>query len=129
MNEQFAYTMYTEKSFERAVKDLEKAAAQHNFRVLHTHDVQATLAEKGLKRPPLKIVEVCNSQFAFEALEKTTDVALFMPCRYSVYTEGPRTVVSLARPSMISQMMPDADLTQMANAVETTLKDIMREAL
>lgn len=129
MNEQYAYTMYSNKSFDQVVKDLEKAAVKHQFRVLYTHDVQATLADKGFKREPLKIVEVCNARFAHEALEKTNDVALFMPCRYAVYMEGPRTVVSLARPSVIGEMIRDADLQDMATSVETTLKEIMHEVL
>lgn len=129
MDEQFAYTITTSKPFDDVVAALERLVPEHQFRVLHIHDVQATLAEKGLQRGPLKIVEVCNSGFAHQALQKDMNVALFMPCRYSVYTHSGKTVVSLGRPSMISQMMPNAGLNDLAAEVEKTLKLIMEKAV
>jgi uncharacterized protein (DUF302 family) len=97
--------------------------------VLHIHDVQATLAEKGLQRGPLKIIEVCNSGFAHAALQKDMNVALFMPCKFTVYIEGAQTVVTLGRPTAISQMMPGAGLEKLAEDVEITLKKIMHKAV
>ena len=92
MNMEFALTKTTSKSMDAVVAAFEKMVPEHQFRILHTHDVQATLAEKGLQRDPLKIIEVCNSGFAHKALQINMDVALFMPCRYTVYTEGGKTV-------------------------------------
>lgn len=50
----FERTITTEKAFDEAVTALEMKAAEKGFRVLHTHDVAATLAEKGFPREPLK---------------------------------------------------------------------------
>ncbi len=125
MLDKLAYQLKSDKPFDTVVSNLEKQTAEHKFRVLHIHDVQATLAEKGLERGPLKIVEVCNAGLAHKALGKNVGVALFMPCRFSVYTEGNQTVVTLARPSMISEMMPGAGLDELANDVEETLKKVM----
>jgi uncharacterized protein (DUF302 family) len=129
MNESFAYTLRSDKPAETVVAAIEKLVADNGFRVLHIHDVQATLAEKGLQREPLKIIEVCNSRFAYEALQKNMDVALFMPCRFTVYTVGGKTMVSLGRPTMISQMMPQAGLEQLAGEVEATLTKVMTAAV
>lgn len=123
------YTLISKKPFSQLVADLEDKVAEHKFRVLAVHDVQKTLAEKGLQREPLKIIEVCNAVFAHEALQKSVDVAMFMPCRYTVHTEGQQTIVTLARPSMIAMMMPRIGLEPLANEVETTLKKIMEEAV
>lgn len=60
----FDYTVTTEKPFEEAVLAIEKKAGEKGFRVLHTHDVAATLAEKGYPREPLKIIEICNAKYA-----------------------------------------------------------------
>lgn len=125
MMDKLAYQMKSDKSFDTVVSNLEKQTVEHKFRVLHVHDVQATLAEKGLQREPLKIIEVCNAGFAHEALGKNVNVALFMPCKFSVYTEGDQTVVTLARPSMIADMMPGAGLEDLADNVEETLKKVM----
>ncbi len=129
MTMEFAFKMESDKPFDTVVENIEKQTAEHKFRVLAVHDVQETLAEKGLEREPLKIIEICNAGFAHEALKKDIDVSLFMPCRYSVYTEDGKTVVKLGRPSIIAQMMPEAGLKELAEGVEETLKDIMKESV
>jgi uncharacterized protein (DUF302 family) len=125
----FVYEQTTDKPFDEVVASIEKQTAEHKFRVLHVHDVQATLAEKGIDRDPVKIIEVCNAQFANEALNKSADVALFMPCRFSVHTLDDRTVVKLGRPTMIAQMMPGIGLDELAESVETTLKEILHASV
>lgn len=127
--EQMGYTIETTKSHDEVVAQFEKLVPEHEFRVLHIHDVQATLAEKGFERDPLKIIEVCNSGFAHKALSMSIDVAMFMPCRYTVYTDGDKTKVTLARPGMISMMMPGIGLDELANDVEQRLKTIMEEVV
>ncbi len=124
-----AYTIETDKPFDKVTEALETIPPNHSFRVLAVHDVRETLAEKGFERGPLKIIEVCNAGFAHQALAKDTGVALFMPCRYSVYEQAGKTVVSLGRPSMIAQLMPGKELEDLAENVEQTLKAIMHEAV
>jgi len=126
---EFAYTLESKKPFDQVVAAIEENTAKHQFRVLAVHDVQATLAEKGLQRGPLKIIEVCNAKFAHQALQKEAEVALFMPCRFAVYGEGQKTIVKLGRPSMIAEMMPDAGLEELATDVEVTLKQVMQESV
>ena len=119
------YTIETPMAFEEVVKKLQEQVAEHQFRVLAVHDVQETLAEKGLERDPLQIIEVCNAKFAHKALQKDIKVAMFMPCRYTIYTENGKTIISLARPSMIAEMLPEAGLNDLAGEVEETLRKIM----
>ena len=129
MNMEFAYTVETNKPFAEVVAAIEDNTAKNKFRVLAVHDVQETLAEKGIERNPLKIIEVCNAGFAHEALSKNPEVALFMPCRIAVYGEQDKTVVKLAKPSMIAMMMPEAGLNDLANGVETTLKKVVEDSI
>ena len=82
-----------------------------------------------LELHPLKIIEVCNAGFAHNALGATLDVALFMPCKYTVAEIDCKTVVSLGRPTMISQMMPGSGLQELAESVETTLRKVMDESI
>jgi uncharacterized protein (DUF302 family) len=124
-----AFHAESEKSFDEVVSALEAKTAEHKFRVLHVHDVQATLAEKGLERAPLKIIEVCNASFAHEALQKDVDVSMFMPCKFTVHEDGDRTKVTMARPKMIALMMPEAGLEPLAEQVEITLKKVLDEAI
>ncbi len=129
MMEELAYRLVSSKPFDTVVGNLEKETADNQFRVLHVHDVQATLAEKGLRREPLKIIEVCNASFANEALNKEVSVALFMPCKFVVHTEGGKTIVTLARPMMISQMLPGAGLDNLAADVEARLRRVMEASV
>jgi uncharacterized protein (DUF302 family) len=129
MMEQLAFRMETDKPFDAVVENLERETANNKFRVLHVHDVQATLEEKGFKRGPLKIIEVCNAGFAHQALQKDVNVALFMPCRFIVYTEAGKTMVTLARPATISEMLPESGLDRLAADVETTLRKVMEASV
>ena len=129
MENKLAYTLVSDKPFAAVVENIEKQVAEHKFRVLAKHDVQATLAEKGLERGPLNIIEVCNAGFAHKALQYEELISLFMPCRFSVFTKDDKTVVNLARPSMMADMMPIEGLAELAGEVETTLKDIMEKSV
>lgn len=129
MMEKLSYRMESDKAFDTVVANLEKETAGSSFKVLYVHDVHKTLKEKGFESPPLKIIEVCNAGFAHEALRKQIDVALFMPCKFVVRSEGTKTVVTLARPKMISDMMPQAGLDELAADVEATLKRVMQASV
>ncbi|MFH1686915.1 MAG: DUF302 domain-containing protein [bacterium] len=127
--EDLAFRLKSDKPFDEVVRNIHEQTAAHKFRVLAEHDVQQTLKEKGLERGPLKIIEVCNAGFAHKATQKEIGVALFMPCRYTIHTDGKKTVAALARPSMISAMLPEAGLDELAAEVEQTLKSIMEKSV
>jgi len=129
MSQDLAVVMTSDKSFEEVSSGLEKTAAENMFRVLAVHDVQKTLSEKGFQRDKLKIIEVCNAGFAHEALQHNIDVAMFMPCKFTVYPEKGRTVVSLMRPTLISQMLPSSGLEELAADVEKRLISVMEKAI
>ena len=129
MIDKLAYRMESDKQFAEVAAEIEKQAVEHQFRALAVHDVQKTLAEKGFERGPLKIIEVCNAGFAHKATQKDIHVALFMPCKFTVHSQGNKTIVTLARPTMIADMLPDAGLNELAAEVEDTLKKVMAAAV
>src|SRR5437879_696244 len=90
----FEYTVTTNKSCPEAVEAVEKKAAEVGFRVLHTHDLAATLAEKGFPREPLKLIEICNAKHASRVLEKDVKLSLMLPCPISVYVQSGKTHIS-----------------------------------
>jgi uncharacterized protein (DUF302 family) len=122
------YTVETRKPFDEAVSAVEQASVAHGFRVLYTHDVAATLAEKGFPREPLKVVEVCNARYASELLEKDIRTALMLPCPISVYSRQGKTFISTMRPSLIADFFPEAKIEQTALTVETAVRQIIDEA-
>jgi uncharacterized protein (DUF302 family) len=124
----FEYTVETQKTFDEAVAAVEAACAAKSFRVLHVHDVQATLAEKGLARNPLKILEVCNARFAHDALAKDIRVGLMLPCRINVYVQGSKHFISAFRPVVIKEMLPEAGLDRLAEEVDAIIRGIVDAA-
>lgn len=121
----FEYNKDSDRSFDDVVADVEKLTVEKMFRVLHIHDVQATLAEKGFEREPLKIIEICNAKFAHTALGKDIAVSLFMPCKINVYTEAGKTKIKAMRPAAIAQFYPKAGLEELANEVDQVILDIV----
>ncbi len=124
----FEHTVTSRKSFDDAVAAVERIAAEKGFRVLHTHDVAATLAEKGFPREPLKIVEVCNAKYASQVLARDVKISLMLPCPISVYVEGGTTHLSTMLPTTISEFFPDAGIDEVAAQVERTVLEIVAES-
>jgi len=124
----FQYTIQTSKSFDTAVSAVEQRSAEKGFRVLHTHDVAATLAEKGFAREPLKIVEICNARYAYEALNKDVTVALMLPCPIAVYMKNGKTFISTMKPSALAEFYPAAGIESIAEQVERAVLAIVDEA-
>jgi uncharacterized protein (DUF302 family) len=124
----FEYTVTTNNSFSEAVEALEKKTAEMGFRVLHTHDIAATLAEKGFPREPLKLVEICNAKYASRVLEKDVKISLMLPCPISVYVQGGKTYISTLLPTSIAQFFPNAGIEGVAADVETAVLKIVEAA-
>jgi uncharacterized protein (DUF302 family) len=124
---QLDYTKTTTKPFDEVVKALEDAAMARSFRTLHIHDVQATLAEKGFEIPPYSIVEVCNAGFAHRAISAYSPIGMMLPCRMVVTVEGGVTKVMLMKPSIMSDILPDADLGSLPQDVEDILVQVVDE--
>lgn len=124
----FEYTTRSNKPFDEVVARIEQKTAERGFRVLHTHDVAATLAEKGFWRDPLKIVEICNAEYASQALDKDIEISLMLPCPISVYVQDGRTHISTMLPTVQVQFFPNAGIEELASEVEKAVLAIIHEA-
>ncbi len=124
----FEYTVETSKTFDDAVNAVEQNTAANGFRVLHTHDVAATLAEKGFQREPLKIVEVCNAKYANEVLKKDITAALMLPCPITVYTKDGKTHISTMLPTVMGEFFPGKGIEAIAAQVEQVVVSIINES-
>jgi uncharacterized protein (DUF302 family) len=128
VNKPIEYTVETQKPFDEAVKAVEEASAHHGFRVLHVHDVAATLAEKGYAREPIKIIEVCNARFASEVLQKDVKTALMLPCPITVYSDHGKTYMSTLLPEVIASFYPEAGIEALSAEVQKIVVAIVDEA-
>ncbi len=128
MKREFHYTVKTSKSFDAAVRAIEQKTAEKAFRVLHTHDVAATLTEKGFPRDPLKIVEICNARYASEVLKKDINIAFMLPCPVAIYTQSGTTFIGTMLPSNLVEFSPETNIDELASKVEQVVLGITSEA-
>ena len=125
---ELGYTVETRKGFDEAAAKVEELSAGKGFRVLHVHDVMATLAEKGFQREPFKTIEICNAKFAHKALGINEDVGLFMPCKINVYTRKGKTYISAMRPALIGDFFDDKQLKEVADEIDAIVMSIVDES-
>ncbi len=119
------YTVTTKRSFEDTVSAVEKETKLAGFRVLHIHDVSATLKEKGFGIEPFKIIEVCNAKSAYTALEADIKIGLCLPCKINVYVKNGQTFISGMRPIVLPQFFPEAELGNLPDEVDKIIRSII----
>ncbi len=124
----FDYTVTTGKDFDTALASVEEEIAKAGMRVLHIHDVQATLAEKGISRDPYKIVEFCNAKYASEFLRADPKIGLCMPCKINVYVHEGEVLISGMRPVVLPQFFPHVDLGNKPEEVDVIVRSIIDRA-
>jgi len=95
------YQTQTLRSFSEVRKRVEEKAGLEGFRVLHVHDVQATLKEKGFEIEPTLILEICNAKMASEALALDSSAALMMPCKVVVQEKAGEVTISTSLPEAL----------------------------
>lgn len=104
---------------------MEQETAEKGFKVLHTHDVAATLAEKSFPRESMKIIEICNARYASEALTKDMRLAVMLPCPICVYMERGKTFITTFLPLAIPSFFPEAHVESVAATVDSVVLDII----
>ncbi|MGB4441878.1 MAG: DUF302 domain-containing protein [Coriobacteriia bacterium] len=122
-------TITSGKDFDATVQAVLEETAAAAFRVLATHDVSATLAEKGFDRERVTIIEVCNAKHAHAVLAADVRIGLMLPCPIMVYAEGDAVKVTTMRPTAIGGFFPEADLRDVPDEVERAIVGIMERGL
>ena len=124
------FIVETNKSVEQAAADLEAAVRNHKFGVLHVHDLQATLRNKGLDlENACRVFEVCNPHKAQAVLNDDMSLNMALPCRISVWSEQGKTRIGMIQPrEMLALLSDSAALAAVADEVETTTRSIIEEA-
>lgn len=76
--------------FNTTVEKLSKEIEKKSWGIQHIYDLQKTLEEKGKKVLPVKVLSVCQPEYASRVLEKDFEriISSLMPCRISVYEKS-----------------------------------------
>lgn len=123
------FEIESEKSIDQVCQDLEKATANHKFGVMTVHDLKQTMKKKGVEFDrECRIFEVCNPQQAKRVLEKNMQISTALPCRISVFTEKGKVKLATLKPTVLISHFNAPELKSVAEEVEDTIIQIMREA-
>jgi uncharacterized protein (DUF302 family) len=102
---------------------VEEALKEQGFGVLSEIDVQATLKRKlGAEFRPYVILGACNPQLAHRALAEDLGVGLLLPCNVVLWGEDDGTVVSIADPQSMFQVVNDPRLQPIADEATRRLR-------
>jgi len=119
----------TRKTVNEAADALRAAVAAKHFGVMQVHDLKESMAQKGFKfSRECLIFEVCQQQQAKLVLEQNISVSAVLPSRISIYEKGGSTVLAAVRPTTLLAMCRSPQLESVAEDVENTIFEIMREA-
>jgi uncharacterized protein (DUF302 family) len=124
------YIVKSNKSVKQAVDDLQQAVVDHEFGVLHIHNLKATLKSKGIDfGPECQILEICNPHQANKVLTQDMDINMALPCRISVYEDNGQTLIGMLRPEQLLAQLSESDvLAEVAQEVEETSIAIIQQA-
>jgi uncharacterized protein (DUF302 family) len=120
----------TDKSFEVACTDLERAIVSHRFGLMGVHDLGESLRVKNISFIELcRVYEVCNPQQAAKVLGFDLSLNMVLPCRISVFTERGHTRIGMIRPVVMLGALSDRqELMTVAQEVEASLTTIIEAA-
>ena len=124
------YVVDSDKSFEQAAQDLQKAVIERGFGVLHVHDLGNTLRSKGVDfAEQCQVFEVCNPHKAAEVLAVDMRLNMALPCRISVYTEKGQTRLGFIKPEdMLAPLSSDPALASVAGEVQDKVIEMVEAA-
>ena len=120
----YGYTAHLpDVSFEDARSRITDALKQQGFGILTEIDVTATLKAKlNLDFRRYVILGACNPQLAHQALEAELAIGLLLPCNVCVWEDGGGSVVSIARPDAMFEIVKNATLQSVVREADQRLR-------
>lgn len=119
----------TRLGIDEAVAALERAAAEEKFGVVGVHDLNATMAKKGIAMErQVRIVEMCQPNIAREMVMMEPEISSALPCRVSVYERDGRNWLCTMRPTALLALFDVPGAAAAARGVEDTILRIMERA-
>lgn len=114
--------------FDEALARTVDALKNEGFGVLTEIDVKSTLKAK-LDRDFRRyvILGACNPQLAHRALEAELGIGLLLPCNVCVWEEEGSSVVSMARPEAMFELVNRQDVRPVAEETDQRLRRALEQ--
>jgi uncharacterized protein (DUF302 family) len=110
-------------NFDDTVVKLTEVIVAGGWRVTHIHDLQETMSKNGFEVLPVKVIELCNPNYAHRILsdDEQRIYSNMMPCRISVYQKADGM-------TYISRMNTAMFASQIGGIVEEVMTLAFRDA-
>ncbi|MDX9906419.1 MAG: DUF302 domain-containing protein [Bacteroidales bacterium] len=118
--------------FAATVDTLSDIIVSGGWKVITLHDLQETMKKNGKEVLPVKVMEICNPNLAYQILsrDELRDASPMLPCRISVYekADGKTYVSRINAPAFAGMIGGDAAKTivEAFEAAEGFLKPVIR---
>ena len=125
----YGYTAHLrDVSFDEARQRITDALKQEGFGVLTEIDVQATLKAKlDQEFRPYVILGACNPHLAHRALQAELGIGLLLPCNVCVWEEDGGSVVSIARPDAMFELVKNGALQPIVEDADQRLRRALEQ--
>lgn len=111
--------------FDKAVEAVTEELKKQGFGILTRIDVKEKFKEKlGIDFKNYVILGACSPSHAHKAILAEEDIGLMLPCNVLVYEKENKTILSIIKPSAGMGMIDNEALRQIAQEVETRLKQV-----
>lgn len=122
----YGHIVSTDLSYEAAVDKAIALLKDEGFGVLCDIDVTRTMHEKlGVDFRPYRILGACNPALAHEALSRSAQLGLLLPCNVVIQSEGGRTIVSAINTRSLMAVTGDPSLLAVADEVNARLRRVL----
>ena len=122
----YGFGHLVEAPFAEVLERTRDALTTEGFGVLTEIDVKATMKEKlGVDQSAYTILGACNPPLARRALEAERELGLLLPCNVIVYETEGGTRVSAMDPGIMSQLIDNPVLAEVAGEVRARLERVL----
>ena len=113
-------------SYENAIVKVTEELKKDGFGILTEIDVKATLKKKlDVDVDKYIILGACNPGFAHQALQIENELGLLLPCNTIVYEKEGEVFVSIMNPEIMSSVVDNEKLVEIANDVKNILQKVL----
>lgn len=117
--EQMFYETKSAYGFEETISKLSEIIVTSGWKVIYIHDLQETMKKNGKDVTPVKVVELCNPNYAFRILsdDSLRIYSNMLPCRFSVHEKADgKTYVSRMNSALMANQIGGVVQEVMSNA-------------
>lgn len=104
------YEVVVSGRIESVKKSLISALEGRNYAIINVLNVQQGLKNRGIKAPPIILIEFCNLVDAYRVTRRAEAFETFAPCRLALFEKNGKTTVMTLRPRYMARVLRDKGL-------------------